>query len=62
MNGQWQGEIVEHYTPAESGHGWWIQIQTPEGQYYGECTTEENWNLYDYNDQYTVNVNNVPCP
>lgn len=55
------GEITEHYTPAESGHGWWIQIQTPEGEYDGECTTEANWNLYDYGQQYTTGVNNVPC-
>lgn len=55
------GEITEHYTPAQSGHGWWIQIQTPEGEYDGECTTEANWNLYDYGQQYTTGVNNVPC-
>ena len=55
------GEICEHYTPAESGHGWWIQIHTPQGEYHGECTTQLNWLLYNYGQQYTTGVNNVPC-
>lgn len=57
----WTGEIVDlqHRTDPES---WWVQIQTPEGVLYSECTTQEIWETLDFGQEYTINVNNVPCP
>jgi hypothetical protein len=64
-DGQWVGEIVDlqHRTPPEyPAESWWVQMQTPSGIIHSECTTQAIWETLDYGQEYTINVNNVPCP
>lgn len=58
----WPGEIVDLQHRTSPSESWWVQIETSAGVLYSECTTQEIWETLNLGDQYTINVNNVPCP
>lgn len=49
----WTGEIVDliHRTDPDR---WIVEIQTPQGQIYRDCITEEVWLGLEYGQQYTL--------